>query len=161
MDAPSWLQALAERYISDPVKVVVQDLESSDLDGISEMQTRGRVGWDWDGGYWNLRLNPAAVTAWLHVCLHEIGHVVLGHVKKPTQKPSPSKGSPWDVLADYQDHLVYQVAAGDMALENAIEHMTSTGHNLVAMMAEAVKSGAEREMAANEWARVEQERYLA
>jgi hypothetical protein len=57
-------------YLREPYQVLLEDPGAGLL---------GCVGWS--GGRWTIRLSPRLRGgALLHVALHEVGHVVLGHV---------------------------------------------------------------------------------
>ena len=56
-------------YLREPYQVLLEDPATG----------LGHVGWS--GGRWVIRLSPRLRgRGLLHVCLHEVGHVVLGHV---------------------------------------------------------------------------------
>ena len=63
------VRLLPSHYLREPFEVRFEDPATG----------LGRVGWS--GGRWVIRLSPRLRgRGLLHVCLHEIGHVVLGHV---------------------------------------------------------------------------------
>ena len=63
------VRLLPSHYLQEPFEVRFEDPATG----------LGHVGWS--GGRWVIRLSPRLRgRGLLHVCLHEVGHVVLGHV---------------------------------------------------------------------------------
>jgi hypothetical protein len=78
------VRLLPSHYLREPYQVLLEDPATG----------LGRVGWS--GGRWVIRLSPRLRGgALLRVALHEVGHVVLGHVV-PEEGGRAHQGRPPD-----------------------------------------------------------------
>lgn len=136
MDVPfELIRAIPSIYIADGYEVVLVDGRALGPGNAADVR--------WTGSGWRFRLLGSRRAEWLGDLLHEVGHVVLGHLSKA----EPSEPRPATL-----DSLVGAVLSGALTQEEAARR---AGDELAAVLRIVLQHEEEAEA----WAAKELERW--